>query len=417
MSDTARAATDKADIRPTIRNDALHNLLRDVTGIEPTWTSDVRANPFGWLLLERPEQLRDVAKALAGKVRLCTVTAYAVARDDADRRRRVAYHFASGDTIITVTVPLFDPQTLKKLPVPSITPWFRNADWSEREFREMFNIEVLDHPNPKRLFLDERLDAGIMTRLIPFSAMANSAGTNMLWERILEAKGVPPEDRMPSLAAPAEPITVEPKVTPVAASEAKEKTPGSATLADLAMSPDAFVEARAKEKAALAAQAAEKQAAPGETEETRTDQKAAPEDKTQAAPEKTPAPDVAAASAKKAAPAEAPSEAGPAPETVQADGARPSGEKPSEPVPAPKAQAKPEPAAQAVTTEKTDAVQAKAVATEKTEAAQAKADKAGPAPAPPTIITPAKAQSRKKPGAPASKSTPAKPKKSGPTGK
>lgn len=234
------------------RNETLHQALLDATGLETKWTADVRANLFGWLPLERPDQLKDAAQALSGKVRLCTITAYALARDDADKRRRIAYHFAVGDTTLTVSIPLFDPETNAKLPVPSITPWFRNADWNEREFREMYNIDIPDHPNPRRLFLDERLDAGIMTKLIPFSAMANSAGTNMLWERILEAKGVPPEERMPSLATPAEPIKVEVKVTPAEHAETVEKPADGTTLADMALSPEAFAEARAREKAALA---------------------------------------------------------------------------------------------------------------------------------------------------------------------
>lgn len=238
-------------ITTSSRNEILHQTLLDATGLETKWTADVRANLFGWLPLERPDQLKDAARALSGKVRLCTITAYALARDDADKRRRIAYHFAVGDTTLTVSIPLFDSETNAKLPVPSITPWFRNADWNEREFHEMYNIEIPDHPNPRRLFLDERLDAGIMTKLIPFSAMANSAGTNMLWERILEAKGVPPEERMPSLATPAEPIKVEVKVTPVEHAETVEKSADGATLANMALSPEAFAEARAREKAAL----------------------------------------------------------------------------------------------------------------------------------------------------------------------
>lgn len=230
-------------MQPTIttnRNDELHKLLKEATGTEPSWTSDVRANPFGWLRLDRPDRLKDAARALAGKARLCTVTAYAEERDDEDKRRRIAYHFTAGDTVITVTIPLYDPETLEKLPVPSITPWFLNADWNEREFMEMFNIDIVGHPNPKRLFLDERLDAGIMTKLIPFSAMAHGAASTTLWERVLEAKGVPPEDRMPSLTVPAEPIKVEPKITPVSATEPKqEPVKGPVTLAQIAAPSDA----------------------------------------------------------------------------------------------------------------------------------------------------------------------------------
>ena len=220
------------------KNELLHQCLITATGLTPTWTSDVRANPFGWLRLEKPEQLREVAKALAGKVRLCTVTAYAEERDDEEKRRCIAYHFAGGDTLLTVTVPLYDAETHAKLPIPSITPWFRNADWNEREFNEMFNIEIVDHPNPKRLFLDERLDAGIMSKLIPFSAMANSAGTNTLWERILETKGVDIKQKLPAVAPEAEAAIAEPKFTPVAATAPKDE-PRSMTLAAAAAPAEA----------------------------------------------------------------------------------------------------------------------------------------------------------------------------------
>ena len=324
------------------RNDTLHQALLDATGLETRWTSDARANPFGWLLLETPAQLKEAAKALCGKVRLCTITAYAMARDDDDKRRRIAYHFADGDTVLTVTVPLFDPETNEKLPVPSITPWFRNADWNEREFREMFNIDIPDHPNPKRLFLDERLDAGIMTKLIPFSAMANSAGTNMLWERILEAKGVPPEERLPSLATPAEPIKVEPAVTPVEAAGADSAESGAAekpkraagtTLADMALSPEAFAEARAREKAAIA----EAEAAYAQAEDAYAKAEAA-RARAEAAKAELKAVEVAAAQAEAAkaaetspAPAEEPVRE-PAPETSVAEEANAPEPAPSGPV-------------------------------------------------------------------------------------
>lgn len=267
------------------RNEELHQLLRSATGVEADWTSDVRANCFGWLHLDRPERLKEAAEALAGKVRLCTVTAYAEERDDANKRRRIAYHFATGDTTVTVTVPLYDPETLEKLPVPSITPWFLNADWNEREFREMFNIEITGHPNPNRLFLDERLDAGIMTRLVPFSAMAHGAASNTLWERVLEAKGIALEDRMPSLAVPAEPIKVEPKVTPVAATAPSVDTDAAPTLANIAASAEVLLgtpEAAAQPDEAPQAQTAEApvENAPAAPEKTEPEQTAAaPEEK------------------------------------------------------------------------------------------------------------------------------------------
>ena len=45
------------------------------------------------------------------------------------------------------------------------------------------------HPNPRRLFLDEELDAGILNEAVPLSIMMNGACTTDLWERILKEKG------------------------------------------------------------------------------------------------------------------------------------------------------------------------------------------------------------------------------------
>ena len=72
--------------------------------------------------------------------------------------------------------------------VPSITPLFANADWHEREMMELYGIRVANQPNPRRLFLDEELDAGILNEAVPLSIMMNGACTTDLWERILKEK-------------------------------------------------------------------------------------------------------------------------------------------------------------------------------------------------------------------------------------
>lgn len=164
--------------------DLLNQEIIEATGSTPVWTEDAGGNKFGWLKLAAPDALLPAVRVLAARrARLATITAYAEERGDQDKKRAIAYHFVLGGPLFTVTIPIYHPETLEKLPVPSITPFFRNADWNEREFREMYNIEIIDHPNPKRLFLDERLDAGVMTRLIPFSAMLHGAGSKDLWER------------------------------------------------------------------------------------------------------------------------------------------------------------------------------------------------------------------------------------------
>lgn len=200
------------------KNDVIERLNKDIpeaTGLKPLWTGDASGNEFGWIRLSGPDVLIPAIKVMAAnKARLATITAYAEERGDQDKKRVIAYHFILGGTIFNISVPIYHPETLEKLPVPSITPYFRNADWNEREFKEMFNIDIVEHPNPKRLFLDERLDAGIMSSLIPFSSMLHGAGSRDLWERVMAEKaGYDPSGKAP------DPEITEPAFTRVAETE------------------------------------------------------------------------------------------------------------------------------------------------------------------------------------------------------
>ncbi len=116
--------------------------------------------------------------------RLCMISPYNV-RHMGEMQPEVCYHFELGGVVYNLTAVL-DP---KRPAVPSITPVFDNADWHEREMMELFKISVEQHPNPRRLFLDEKLDAGILNQAVPLSVMMNGACTTDLWERILAGKG------------------------------------------------------------------------------------------------------------------------------------------------------------------------------------------------------------------------------------
>lgn len=154
------------------------------------WTTDVNGNCFGWVKLGPPESLLSIAPALAQcGARLMTVTAY---RNDKFGRmemegHEIAYHFDLEGVVVTVSVCLPDNPPR----VPSITPWFKNADWNEREFAELYGIVLEDHPNPRRLFLDPSLDAAILDRLVPLSTMMNGASTTTLWEKVFAGKQLP----------------------------------------------------------------------------------------------------------------------------------------------------------------------------------------------------------------------------------
>ena len=146
-------------------------------------------NGFEWVTLMNAGQLPAAAALLAKhEARLCTVTA--LNKQLAEPVTTLAYHFDVHGYTVTVTVPL-DPAENS---VPTITPWFRNADWNEREFAELFDVHVDGNTNPKRLFLDPEIDEGILNEVIPLTIMMNGACTKDMWERIMEVNAEPGEE-------------------------------------------------------------------------------------------------------------------------------------------------------------------------------------------------------------------------------
>ncbi|MBK1841009.1 NADH-quinone oxidoreductase subunit C [Azospirillum sp. YIM B02556] len=157
--------------------------------LQPGWIVECATDRYGvtvgWCVLEAAGDLLPFAAAVkeAGG-RLSTITAYQPKDPDA-AVREIAYHFdLDGDTL-TATVRL--PR--RGAEIDSLTPLFRNADWNEREFMELYDIRVRNHPDPRRLFVDATVDPAVLDRLIPFSAMVNSASTKTLWERIMAKTG------------------------------------------------------------------------------------------------------------------------------------------------------------------------------------------------------------------------------------
>ena len=149
---------------------------------------DSWGNGFEWVTLTSSEALPAAAALLAEhRARLCTVTAQN--KHLAEPVTTLAYHFDVQGYTLTLTVPL-DPAENS---VPTITPWFRNADWNEREFAELFDVHVEGNTNPKRLFLDPDIDEGILNEVIPLTIMMNGACTKDMWERIMELNNEPGE--------------------------------------------------------------------------------------------------------------------------------------------------------------------------------------------------------------------------------
>ena len=73
------------------------------------------------------------------------------------------YHFDIANIVINVEVQLQDNK------VESITPILKSADWGERELKEIHGIELINHPNLERIFLDERMSKRILENYLPLS--------------------------------------------------------------------------------------------------------------------------------------------------------------------------------------------------------------------------------------------------------
>jgi Ni,Fe-hydrogenase III component G len=151
------------------------------------WTKDAYGNEYGWYHLLTPRFLPRAVKHLAAEgARLAMITAYNK-KLLSDPVQDVAYHFEVGkSTLYTITVTLDREWSA----VASITPIFPNADWHEREMHELYAVQVDGHPNPRRLFLDEDIEEGILGEAVPLSIMMNGACTTDLWEKILKDRAL-----------------------------------------------------------------------------------------------------------------------------------------------------------------------------------------------------------------------------------
>lgn len=191
--------------------DSLESCLATATqsGIQFAATTDAKSVSTAWCKLASKDDLLAAATFLKGiEARLSTISILqpkapaspppkegetpvaptffgGVASDG--KTFEINYHFdLNGDTVTLVVYVPFGGE------VVSLTPLFRCADWPERELMELYSIVVHGHPDPRRLFIDPAIDGAVLERLIPFSALVNSATTKGLWEKILAQTGSKP---------------------------------------------------------------------------------------------------------------------------------------------------------------------------------------------------------------------------------
>ena len=179
------------------------------TGIQYTRRTDAKGVGSAWCRLADKGDLLHVAALLkTGGARLSTITILQPKAPPAPPAKEgetpvvptffggvvhdgktfeISYHFdVDGDTL---TVVVYVPHGGE---VDSLTPLYRCADWPERELMELYSVVVHAHPDPRRLFIDPAIDGAVLERLIPFSALVNSATTKGLWEQILAQTGSKP---------------------------------------------------------------------------------------------------------------------------------------------------------------------------------------------------------------------------------
>ena len=189
-----------------------------VGGIELAVESDRKGVHTGWGTLADAADLAAVARVLKDcDARLSTIAAFQprpVEEDDWDDDDGDAADEEAGDAIADVVEKTFfgglpfDGETYEldyhfdfagdtftvivHLPkggaVVSLTPLWRVANWTEREFMELYGIAVDGHPDPRRLFIDPSLDNALLERLVPQSTLINAASTEALWAAIRKTR-------------------------------------------------------------------------------------------------------------------------------------------------------------------------------------------------------------------------------------
>lgn len=137
--------------------------------------------PSAWMRLSASNIPRFTVALAAIGGRLATLTVYRPDHAGAPGTHEVAYHLLLDGLPITVKVTVEEGESLS-----SIARIFPNADWEEREVMELGLVRIDDHPNPKRMFLDETIAAGVFDRYVPYSEFTNVAKHNAVWARIKE---------------------------------------------------------------------------------------------------------------------------------------------------------------------------------------------------------------------------------------
>ncbi|WP_024788353.1 MULTISPECIES: NADH-quinone oxidoreductase subunit C [unclassified Lebetimonas] len=162
-------------MKETLKQKVITELKERITGeYSLREETDAKGNIQIWLKLFNRKDILHVAQVIKDFGGRCVIIS-AYKKDD---HHVLVYHLDIDGMLVNVEVELFDDT------VDSITPILNSANWTEREFKEMFGINLVGHPNPKRLFLDESIAEGILGEYMPLSQAMNGAATCCMWEKI-----------------------------------------------------------------------------------------------------------------------------------------------------------------------------------------------------------------------------------------
>jgi len=159
---------------------SLHVKLNDVLStLKLGCHVDAQGNSL-WCEIDDKALLLSLAEILQTmNARVCMITAYQKVE-----AHELVYHFDLDGIMINVKLHITDKS------VPSITPLFKSADWTERELSEIYGIAILNHPNPKRLFLDEAIKEDVLKEYYSLSSAMSGKVSQALWNRVKAEEGV-----------------------------------------------------------------------------------------------------------------------------------------------------------------------------------------------------------------------------------
>ncbi len=102
------------------------------------------------------DDLVDTMQFIASELQFTSLEA--ISGVDYETYFEVVYHIDRWDgdpTVLQVHVKINDRENPA---IPTITPIWESANWHERELFDLFGINVINHPNLKRLLLPEEWD-------------------------------------------------------------------------------------------------------------------------------------------------------------------------------------------------------------------------------------------------------------------